>query len=113
MTTHHVDCSARVFYRFRDDQRASLVLEDDQTSDFQTGDTMVIRESGSSWNIVRRQITHVLREAEGLHHGYVVVSLEDQRVKQLAKVRAENDTRIRSNRALRARAKRLTAEAQR
>ena len=117
MTTHYVDCNSQTFYRFRDNERGSLVLYAQGESDFQTGDLVMVRQASCAWNTVARRITHVLHGSnqEGIRDGYVVLSLEDQRVKHLREAQAENEKLIRSNRALRARAKRLArllAEAQ-
>lgn len=108
MTVHYLKIEPRWLNRVRKNEKTAEVRLDDR--DYQTGDHIILINTESNWDCVRRSITHVLREAPGLASGYVVLSLEDQRVTELARVRVENATLVRSNRSLRARAKSLTRQ---
>jgi hypothetical protein len=107
MTTHYLKIDAVWLSRIRANQKHAEVRLDDR--DFQTGDTIMFCHENGSWTYVRRTISHVLRATDGLDSDYVVLSLEDPRVADLAEVQRERDRLIRSNRSLRARARSLAA----
>lgn len=116
MTTHDVKIEPRWFERIRLNEKFAEVRYDDR--DYQTGDQIRFQRSDCDgtrgWHFVQRTITHVLRSFEAIDDGYVVLSLADPRVEsqqlELYRLREENGTLVRSNRALRARAHRLAEQ---
>lgn len=109
-TTHQLKVERRWYDRTSDNQKTAEIRFDDR--DYQTGDRVCLRASeGPDWLYCLRTITHVLRSAPGLAEGYVILSLADSRIGRMADLESENATLIRSNRSLRARAKRLKAAA--
>ena len=108
MTTHYLKVDERWLRRLRANQKHAEVRIDDR--DFQTGDVIEFSHQNGSWTGVSRTISHVLRGADGIANGYVVLSLDDPRVAALAELRKHNETLVRSNRSLRARAKRLAQQ---
>lgn len=108
MTTHYLKIEPRWLDRVRNHEKTAEVRLDDR--DYQTGDRVVLINTESAWDRLGRTITHVLREAPGLSPGYVVLSMKDARVADLTEVRARNETLVRSNRSLRARAKSLASQ---
>lgn len=85
MTRHDVKIEPRWFERIRENEKFAEVRYDDR--DYQTGDTIRFRRQDCDgtlgWHYVERTITHVLRAADGLDDGYVVLSLGDPRVADL------------------------------
>lgn len=81
MSTHDVKIEPRWFERIRTNEKFAEVRYDDR--DYQTGDTVRFWRNDTTPEFrysVERQITHVLRAADGLEDGYVVLSLADPRV---------------------------------
>jgi len=105
MTTHHLKIEPRWAARIRANQKTAEVRHDDR--DYQAGDRIQFTDHDGSWYYIERTITHVLRDAPGLAHGYVVLSLQDSRIDRLPGLERENLRLERSNRSLRARARSL------
>lgn len=119
MTQHDVKIEPRWFERIRENEKFAEVRYDDR--DYQTGDRIRFMRSDTDgtlgWHYVQRTITHVLRAADGLEDGYVVLSLADPR---LVDLRVRLDRQIdecarleRSNRGLRGSNTRLRNETKR
>lgn len=113
VTVHRLKVSDPYLQRIRLYEKTCEVRLDDR--DYQAGDTIQFLNVDGKYAWLDRTISHVLRGGQyGIEAGYVVLSLVDDRVEllrdALAGVRAENDTLTRSNRALRARARKLTEE---
>jgi hypothetical protein len=109
MTTHYLKIDQRWAERIRGNQKTAEVRLDDR--DYQAGDRIQFTDDAGNWRYIERTITHVLREAPGLAHGYVVLSLQDSRIDRLPGLERENQRLERSNRSLRARARSLTRAA--
>jgi hypothetical protein len=105
VTTHYLKIERRWYDRVWSDQKHAEVRIDDR--DYQAGDRIVFTVPDQTWSRAERTITHVLRTAPGLADGYVVLSMQDSRLDRLARVERDNERLERSNRALRARARRL------
>jgi hypothetical protein len=109
MTVHFLKIDAKWLKRVEARQKTAELRKDDR--DYQTGDIVELLTETGAWTGVRRTITHVLRgDVDGLEYGYVILSLEDPRIAELKDLRARNETLVRSNRSLRARARSLTAK---
>lgn len=106
---HYLKIEPRWLNRIRANEKHGEVRRNDR--DYQAGDTVILANSEQSYDAARRKITHVLTDVDGLMPGYVVLSLEDSRIGELAGLRRENDRLIRSNRSLRARARMLAGGA--
>lgn len=79
MTTHHLKIEQRWFDRIGNHEKSVEIRYDDR--DYQTGDKLRLRvDGGQDWHSIERTITHVLRTADGLEDGYVILSLADPRV---------------------------------
>lgn len=102
---HELKIERRWLERVRAHEKTAEVRYDDR--DFQAGDAIMFYTTDGGYTGVKRRITHVLREAEGLEHGYVVLSLADPRVAELRE-RAERAEK--SNAPLRGTITRLTRE---
>lgn len=72
---HSVKIDERYYHHVRDLQKNAEVRYDDR--DYQVGDEIEMRVEGREWLRTSRRITHVLRACDGLHSGYVVLSLDD------------------------------------
>ncbi|MEV5360604.1 DUF3850 domain-containing protein [Micrococcus luteus] len=105
MTVHYLKIEPRWLSRIRANQKHAEVRLDDR--DYQAGDVIMFTYDNGQWSYVERRISHVLREAPGLSHGYVVLSLDDPRVVDLEDVKRERDRLVRSNRSLRAQNRKL------
>ncbi|MCV7226096.1 DUF3850 domain-containing protein [Mycolicibacterium komossense] len=106
MTTHDVKIEPRWFDRIQGNEKFAEVRFDDR--DYQTGDTVRFWRNDTEPEYrysVERRITHVLRAADGLAGGYVVLSLADPRVddyrSRWERGIAENERLARSNAGLR------------
>jgi hypothetical protein len=104
---HQLKIEPRWLHRIRANEKHCEVRLNDR--DYQAGDDIIVRTE--NYDTERRRITHVLHGADGLHPGYVVLSLEDSRVDQLPRLEREVERLTRSNRSLRAYVRKLAGGA--